>query len=544
MNNNILSISLILFGVVYLFQTRKEAPQSFGIGLLTLLNLIFIGFLPHLDSFSLPQWMSSFYFPAFTMIALSVVLGWFIVKKNLQILSWAALAFPMLFFLADTPENQDKISAFTYVQIAGLGAVFPLMVHFLSVLISNFAPPKETPIKAHKQLIALLLGLAILGFLVIISNFVLGKDAIYLLAVGIFSTSLMFSGYNLNGQKSFPTLVFLLLGIVLFTQFHEQYRNDLNIGMYQLFSGFLFGMVALFLSAFCSSWAAESDGFFSKILFLKALIGPLVLVFISGFLYFVYEAFGGRLSLSVSLLGAAFSLPIFNQIFENRAYGATGIIFGASLLIMPMLEHDKSGTQRVVQTDQLETNLKKLTYTNDAGEAVETNLNDLSIAQGKWLLDEENSIIEFKVHGEESVTDGFFKGFKGTLVVEEDFSKTYMDIEIPVSIISTFNKTRDKSIRKEDIFFEEEKFPKLNYEVKNLSVENDQYVADGQFTMKGISALVKTNFIFVAKGTLEGREVVILEGSGALNRTEFGQSSDASIGDEVSFTFKAIFSIE
>jgi polyisoprenoid-binding protein YceI len=148
------------------------------------------------------------------------------------------------------------------------------------------------------------------------------------------------------------------------------------------------------------------------------------------------------------------------------------------------------------------------------------------------------------VHGDESVTDGFFKGFSGTLVIDEDFSRTYIDVEIPVATISTFNKTRDKNIRKDDIFFDEAKFPKLRYEVKNIGVENEHYIAEGQFIMKGINAPVKTNFIFVAKGTLEGREVLILEGSGAINRTQFGQSSDASIGDEVTFTFKAIFGIE
>lgn len=544
MTSSLLSLLLILSGAVYIFQTRKATPQSFGIGALALFNLIVIGLLPNLEGFSISAWMTTFYFSAMLMVLLALILGWVIIKRNLQILSWVALALPALFFLVQAPENQDKITTFTYVQIVGLGAVFPLMVHFLSIFISNFAPPKETPIKMHKQLISLLMGLAILGFLVIVSNFVIGKEAIYLLAVGIFSTSIMFTGYNLNGQKSFPTLVFLLLGIVLFTHFHEQHKADLNMGMYQLFSGFLFGMSALFLSALCSSWAAESNGFFSKILLVKAIFGPLVFVFLSGFLFFVYEAFGGRLSLSASLLGAAFALPLLNQIFENRTYGAMSMIFGATLFLMPMLQHDKSETVQAVQTDQLETNLKKLTYISASGEPITTNLNDLTIAQGKWLIDEENSIIEFKVHGDESVTDGFFKGFSGVLSIEEDFTKTYLEIEIPVAMISTFNKTRDKNIRKDDIFFDEEKFPKLKYEVKNISVDNEQYAAEGQFSMKGISASVKTNFIFAAKGTLEGREVLILEGSGALNRAQFGQSSDASIGDEVTFTFKAIYNIE
>lgn len=541
MTTSILALLFIISGVFYISQNKKENALSWSIGWITFANVIFIGLVPALSYDSLETWFTSIYGAAAILALVSFGLGYFILKKNLQLLSWIALVLPAIFFVAAAPENQDKISSFTYVQIVGLGAVFPLMVHFLSIFISNLPAPSILPIKQHKQLISLLLGLTILAFLIIVSNFVFGKQAIYLLATGIFSTSILFTAYNLNGQKSLPSFVFLLLSITLFSYFFDAYREDMNMGMYQLFSGLIFGVVALFLSALCSSWASETQGFFSKILFLKSILGPVIFIFLSGFLFFVYEAFGGRLSLSFSILGAAIALPLLNQIFENRAYGAMSIVLGLSLLLMPMIEHDRSGAEVVIQTDQLDYDLSKLQYVDSNGEVIQTDLNDLAQASGDWTLDEDNSIIEFKVHGDESITDGVFRGFSGALKIGDVYSETSMEIEIPIAAISTYNKTRDKNIRKDDIFFDEEKFPVIRYVVSGIQMFDESYQAVGDFIMKGITAPVETNFIFAAKGILEGREVVILEGSGALNRTKFGQSSDASIGDEVSFTFKAIF---
>jgi polyisoprenoid-binding protein YceI len=62
--------------------------------------------------------------------------------------------------------------------------------------------------------------------------------------------------------------------------------------------------------------------------------------------------------------------------------------------------------------------------------------------------------------------------------------------------------------------------------------------------MKGISLPIETAFTLTGAGTINGKEALILEGSGALNRTKFGQTSDPSIGDEITFTFKTIFTIE
>jgi|694.fasta_scaffold48217_5 polyisoprenoid-binding protein YceI len=547
MITTIFSTLLILAGAIYLWQTRKDQASPLAIALITLVGLCFIGSITNStqNELDFKEILANKPLVISKIIAiLSLVFAWIMLKKNWLILSWVTLILPLAYFMLPASEVGEKITAFSYVQVVGIGVVLPLLIHFLSVFISNMAPPRETAFNTHKQLISLLIGLVMIGFSVLMANFILGKTAIYFLASGIFSSALLFRGYNLNGQKHFPGFVMMLLAIFLFGTLLDKYSAELSMGAYQLISGLIFGAGALYLSAFCSAWAAESDGVFSKMIFSKAIFGPVVFILMSGLLFFVYEAFGGRLSLIASVLGAALVLPLLNQIFENRTYGGMAIILGVSILLIPHIEHNKQEAEIVIQEDEINTELAKLSYTDEQGTLIKTSLNDITQFQGKWIVDTASSIIEFKVAGTESVTDGFFKGFTGVLLVNEDYTATYLDIEIPIAGISTFNKTRDKNIRKDDIFFDEAKFPKIKYEAKNVRIENDQFIAAGTFTMKGISLPIETSFTLTGAGTINGKEALILEGSGALNRTKFGQTSDPSIGDEITFTFKTIFTIE
>jgi len=542
MSTTIIVSMLILAGVLYLLYTRKKADSPIVIAIITVINLFILGVLGFHEKLEIKEILADKpLMISKILLILSLIYAWTMMKKNWRFLSWIVLIFPLAFFLLPEAAEGEKSMALKYVQITGIGVVLPLIIHFLSIFISNFAPPRETAFQTHKQLISLLISLVLVGFSVLMSNFILGRMSIYFLAMGIFVSALMFRGYNLNGQKHFPSLVLMLLTLFIFNKFYDSYSTEISMGQYQMITGLIFGITALFVSALCSTWASESEGLFSKILLIKSVAAPIVFLGISGLLFFVYEAFGGRLSLSASLLGAAIALPFLNQIFENRAYGGLSIVIGSALLLAPHLEHDKQAVEIQIQEDKIEYNLKKLSFTNNTGELIETNLNDLSQYQGKWILDSTVSIIEFQVVGSESITDGFFKNFTGALVIEEDYSKTFMDIEIPIAAISTFNKTRDKNIRSDNTFFDESKFPKMRYEVKEVSLQDTSYISKGSFTMRDISLPVETIFVLSGAGTVNGKEAIIIEGKGSLNRIKFGQMTDLSIGDEITFTFKAIF---
>ncbi len=538
----LLALILIVFGLFYHVFFQKKEPTSIGISLMLLVVSCLIGSYihhPELD-FSIifgdyPLLISKI------LLLLSFFLTWLIMKKNLQMLSWLALAFPAAFLLIPNSNSTEHISNMSYVMVFGMGTLYPLIVHFLGALILNFPMPQERAFQEHKQSISLLLATALLAILIVMANFVLGFSALYILAVGIFSSAIMFRPYNLNGQKSFPSLVMVLLSFALFSLFSDMYKDDLNFQGYQVFSGLMFGTGALFLAAITFSWANESSGFFNKLLLFKSVAGPIVFIAISGFLFFVYEAFGGRMSVMFSLIGAALVLPVVNIWFQNRAYGGMAIILGMAILIMPYLEHDKSQAEILIQEENINFDLPKLKMLNEFGEEQESKLNDISLAHGLWQLDSSNSIVEFQIEGTDGVTDGFFKRLKGSTEIGDSLGVIKLDIEIPIAGISTYNKTRDKSIRKDEDFFDEAKYPVMRYVVNGMRVVEDNYVALGAFTMRGVSLPLETNMMFSGQGTINGKEVIILEGSGILDRTAFGQMPDATIGNELKFSYKAIF---
>jgi polyisoprenoid-binding protein YceI len=234
-------------------------------------------------------------------------------------------------------------------------------------------------------------------------------------------------------------------------------------------------------------------------------------------------------------------LPVVNIWFQNRAYGGMAIILGIAIIIMPYLEHDKSQAEILIQEENINFDLPKLKMLNEFGEEQESKLNDISLAHGLWQLDSSNSIVEFQIEGTDGVTDGFFKRLKGSTEIGDSLGVIKLDIEIPIAGISTYNKTRDKSIRKDEDFFDEAKYPVMRYVVNGMRVVEDNYVAVGAFTMRGVSLPLETNMMFSGQGTINGKEVIILEGSGILDRTAFGQMPDATIGNELKFSYKVIF---
>lgn len=536
------SFILIISGVFFHIFFQKKRPSSIGIALMLLITSFVLGsyiLYPELDFSKIlgdyPLILSKF------ILLLSFFLTWLIIKKNFQILSWITLLFPAAFFIIPNANDAESISNMSYVIVFGMGTIYPLMVHFLSALILNLPMPQGLTFQQHKQSISLIIATVLLAIFIIMANFVLGKSAMYFLATGVFSSAVMFRPYNLNGQKSFPSMVMTLFSFALFSLFAGVYQDSLSFGAYQVFSGLLFGAGAVFVAAITFSWSCESSGVFNKLLVFKSIVGPIAFITISGFLFFAYEAFGGRLSVMFSVIGAALVLPVVNIWFQNRAYGGIAIVLGTSILLMPYLQHDKTETEIIIQEENITFDLPKLKVINELGEEYETKLNDITLANGSWQLDSSNSIIEFQIEGTDGITDGFFKALKGKLEIGQTLERINLGIEIPVVGISTYNNSRDKSIRKDEDFFDGVRYPVMRYVVKNIGIGEENYLAVGEFTMRDITLPLETKLIFSGQGTINGKDAIILEGSGALDRTAFGQMPDATIGNELKFTYKVIF---
>jgi polyisoprenoid-binding protein YceI len=162
------------------------------------------------------------------------------------------------------------------------------------------------------------------------------------------------------------------------------------------------------------------------------------------------------------------------------------------------------------------------------------------LTAGTWAIDPVHSSVSFSVrHLMVSKVRGNFEEFSGAIVVAEDGTPS-VTAEIAVDSINTNNEQRDAHIKSAD-FFEVEKYPTATFRSTNVRADGDNYVLDGEFTLKGITKPVSLNLEFngVNPGMGQG-EVAGFEASVVLNRKDFGididmplETGGAVVGDKV-----------
>jgi polyisoprenoid-binding protein YceI len=166
-----------------------------------------------------------------------------------------------------------------------------------------------------------------------------------------------------------------------------------------------------------------------------------------------------------------------------------------------------------------------------------------ALSTGTWAIDNVHSSIGFSVrHRVVSKVRGTFKTFSGAIVVAEDGTPS-VTAEIAVDSVDTGNEQRDAHVRAAD-FFDVEKFPTATFVSTGVRADGDDYVLDGEFTLKGITKPIelKLEFNGVNPGMGHG-EVAGFEASVVLSRKEFGIDFDAPLegggvvlGDKVTIT--------
>jgi polyisoprenoid-binding protein YceI len=165
------------------------------------------------------------------------------------------------------------------------------------------------------------------------------------------------------------------------------------------------------------------------------------------------------------------------------------------------------------------------------------------LSTGTWAIDPVHSSINFSVrHLMVSKVRGNFANFSGAIVVAEDGTPS-VTAEIAVDSINTNNAQRDAHIKSAD-FFEVEKYPTASFRSTNVRSNGDNYVVDGEFTLKGVTKPVSLDLEFngVNPGMGHG-EVAGFEASVVLNRKDFGidiemplETGGAVVGDKITIT--------
>ena len=165
---------------------------------------------------------------------------------------------------------------------------------------------------------------------------------------------------------------------------------------------------------------------------------------------------------------------------------------------------------------------------------------------GTWTLDPTHSEVSFSVrHLAISKVRGTFESFSASAVSAENPLESTLVASIDVSSVNTNNEMRDGHLRTSD-FFAVEEFPTIDFRSTSLRVEGDDYLVDGELTLRGVTKPVTIKGEFGGIVT-DGYGQVKAGASGTLkiNRHDFGVSWNAAteaggitLGDEVTITIE------
>ena len=141
-----------------------------------------------------------------------------------------------------------------------------------------------------------------------------------------------------------------------------------------------------------------------------------------------------------------------------------------------------------------------------------------------WTIDPSHSEVGFKVkHLVITTVSGKFDTFEGTIDTDqEDFSDAKIKFSADISSINTGSEQRDGHLKGAD-FFDAENHPKMTFESTSYYKKGDDYVLEGNLTLRGVTKPVKLDVEYGGiQQDLYGRTVAGFEISGKIKRLEFG----------------------
>lgn len=106
---------------------------------------------------------------------------------------------------------------------------------------------------------------------------------------------------------------------------------------------------------------------------------------------------------------------------------------------------------------------------------------------GVWDIDRDHSEVSFTVRHMLVPVRGAFRVFSGEIVTTEDVSQSSVSATIEVSSLDTGHAARDERAKYLPDFLDGHNFPTISFVSTGLRVDRRGYLADGEFTMKGVT---------------------------------------------------------
>ena len=167
------------------------------------------------------------------------------------------------------------------------------------------------------------------------------------------------------------------------------------------------------------------------------------------------------------------------------------------------------------------------------------------LSAGTWAIDPVHSSISFSVrHLMVSKVRGRFEKFGGAIAVAEDGTPS-VKAEIAVDSVNTGNEQRDAHIKSAD-FFDVANYPVAAFTSTGVVSNGDNYVLNGQLTLKGVTKPVSLDLeLYGVNPGMGHGEVAGFEASVVLNRKDFGididlplEAGGVVVGDKVTVTLE------
>jgi polyisoprenoid-binding protein YceI len=165
---------------------------------------------------------------------------------------------------------------------------------------------------------------------------------------------------------------------------------------------------------------------------------------------------------------------------------------------------------------------------------------------GTWNIDPTHSEVGFSIrHIMVSKVKGKFERFNATFVTTENPLEATVTASAEVASVNTNQADRDGHLRTGD-FFEAETYPTIDFVSTGARVKGDDYLVDGDLTIKGITKPVTFELEFGGfGGDPYGNYKAGATAVTKINREDFGLTYNAALetggvllGNEVTITIE------
>jgi polyisoprenoid-binding protein YceI len=149
---------------------------------------------------------------------------------------------------------------------------------------------------------------------------------------------------------------------------------------------------------------------------------------------------------------------------------------------------------------------------------------------GTWAIDPVHSEVGFSVrHMMVSKVRGKFEKVEGTFVTGADPLQSSVTATIEADSITTSQADRDNHLRSGD-FLEIEKYPHLTFQSTGVRQDGDEYLLDGNLTIKGVTRPVTLKLEINGFGPdAFGGTRAGFSAKGEINRRDFNVNFDGTI---------------